>query len=781
MAQRQFPAQHGAAQRWLLGACALAQLGSLLGLLAVALELVQRANQRLVDSQPWLLGGLALLVALVAFTVLQMLLLRRSNRRLTSLLAASDARHRALVEEQSELVSLAWPDGELVYVNPAYARLFGRTPQQMTGTSLYEPIAEDERPQFSQLLAQVLDKGKPRNGEQRMRMTQSDGPPAERWIAWAHSLQQDPQGRALLRSVGRDITERKQAELALRASQAFLARTGRVARVGGWEYDIASGAMNWSEQTRRTHDVGPDYRPTLQTAVAFFTPEARPALQRAVTAATERGQGFELELPLITATGRPIHVQVVGEVETEDGRPIRIVGACQDITERKRLEQSLADNERFLRQLTDSLPVRMAYFDHQRRYRFVNLAHCKRFGLPREQIIGRTRSEMTRGSSDAIAEPHIDGVLHGMPQQFEFDEVVGGRRVRIESRLIPDIAPGGRVRGYFSTGVDITERSAASQAQRELSHQLQRQAIALQAIIEAIPAMVFVVSRDGDYRYVNRGFERWAGRSRDELIGHRVEQVLGDQEYAQRQPWISLVLSGESVSFEHEYKQRGLHQHLAISYVPLRLADGTVDGFIGVSQDITQHRQEEVRLLQLAHRDALTGLLNRSGLAHCLDRRALNPEHAGGGLALLYIDLDFFKAVNDQHGHDVGDQLLQAFGQRLQTLVRPSDAVARLGGDEFAIVLMGLRERLHAQAVADKVLAVAATPFSLAGLTLTIGASVGVVFSADFDAEFGAEEADVPTADRARRWKRLMVRADELLYSAKAAGRGRQAVSMEGV
>ena len=704
-------------------------------------------------------------VALLGVAALALSWFWRAHHQLQLALAASEARHRAIVEEQSELVALAWPDGELLYANPAYARLLGRTPQQMLGRSLYEDVADADRSAVSRQLAEVLASGISQNGENRM-----CGPQGERWVAWTNSLQRDPQGRAMLRSVGRDVTARKQAEQALRASQSFLARTGRVARVGGWEYHLANGAMNWSEQTRRTHDVGADYMPTLATALAFFTDEARPVLQRAVDACTERGDAFALELPLTTATGRAIHVLVVGEAETEDGRVVRLVGACQDITERKRLEQSLADSERFLRQLTDSLPVRMAYFDAERRYRFVNQAHTTRFGLPREQIIGHTRSELTHGSSDAVANPAIAHVLRGQPQQFEFDEIVGGQRVRIESRLIPDVGTDGEVRGFFSTGIDITERSAAAQAQQELTQQLHRQAAALQAIIEAIPAMVFVVGRDGLYRYVNRSFERWVGRSREHLIGHSARDVLGDAEYESRRPWVNRVLAGESVSFERDGAAHHSGQHLTISHIPLRLQGGAVDGFIGVSQDITQHKQQEVRLLQLAQRDALTGLLNRPGLEHYLEHRlqdqalADNPADSGS-LALLYIDLDFFKPVNDRHGHDVGDQVLQGFGQRLLALVRPSDAVARLGGDEFAIVLAGLRERAHAQAVADKVIAAAAAPFVIQQLTLHIGASVGVAFG----------------TEAAQDWKGLLARADTLLYQAKAAGRGRQAVAADSV
>ena len=204
--------------------------------------------------------------------------------------------------------------------------------------------------------------------------------------------------------------------------------------------------------------------------------------------------------------------------------------------------------------------------------------------------------------------------------------------------------------------------------------------------------------------------------------------------------------------------ERGELHRPATQLLPnVRLANGGVDGFVGMAQDITQHRQEEVRLLQLTQRDALTGLLNRAGFEEHLKRSV----HDGGiaSLALLYIDLDHFKRINDEYGHPMGDQVLQQFAQRLGRLVRPTDAVSRLGGDEFAIVLAGIHEIGNARTVADKVIDAAHIPFDIGALRLSIGASIGVAF--------GAEAGDG--------WRALIERADANLYRAKAAGRGRQA------
>ena len=147
----------------------------------------------------------------------------------------------------------------------------------------------------------------------------------------------------------------QQAELTLRASAAFLERTGRVAGVGGWEMELASGTITWSDETRRIHEVGPGYHPTLASALRFYAPEAQPVIEAAVQRGVDEGTPWDLELPFITATGRAIWVRAMGQVEFGDGRAVKLMGAFQDITERRQLEQRVADNERFLRQLADSL------------------------------------------------------------------------------------------------------------------------------------------------------------------------------------------------------------------------------------------------------------------------------------------------------------------------------------------------------------------------------------------------------------------------------------------
>ena len=814
--------------------------------------------------QRLLLLAVSSLIVFVLLALGQTIQTLGARSRFEAALTESAERHRALIEDQSELVSLAREDGTLVYVNPAYARHFGLTPDEMVGRNLYDYVEASERDGVRLQVSGVMRTGRERSGENRN--VRPDG--TERWVAWTNKRRQEPAG-TLLHSVGRDITERRRADRALRANQAFLHRTSEVAGIGGWEQDLRTHELVWSEQVRRILEVDEGHVPTVDSAVASYTPEGRETLRQAMADCIERGLAWDLELPRVTATGRRIWVRTVGHLESELGQPRRIVGALQDITERKQLEQRLSDSERFLRQLTDNLAVRIGYFDAHSRYRFVNLAHCRRYGKTREEILGKTRTQLSGGSGDDVIEPRIQQVLRGHPQSFEYDETLLGEPRRIQSQLIPDIGEDGRVHGFYATSIDITERVANERQLRDLtqiaelspdfilqatrqgtieymnpalrravglatgapitgmhlvdlgtpetneryasevqpalrqagawrgetslrlasgrvtpvSHlmiahrdaqgQVQRlsavmrdisnevaardalllQTSTLQSVTEALPAMVTVVGMDGRYRFVNSAFERWTGLPRSDLLGRLVADVIGPVEFAARAPWIARVLAGESVAFETSDASRRVRD-LSIAYIPLRNG-AVVEGYVGVAQDITPHKDETGRLLQLAQRDALTGLLNRAGLEQWLRER--DEEVRAGTVALLYVDLDRFKPVNDTFGHLAGDRVLGEFARRLHSLVRPGDAVARIGGDEFALALSGVRERVHAERVAAKVVAAAAEPIEVDALVIHVGASLGIAWGVAHDG--GAEG--------------LLAHADGMLYKAKASGRGR--------
>jgi diguanylate cyclase (GGDEF)-like protein/PAS domain S-box-containing protein len=295
---------------------------------------------------------------------------------------------------------------------------------------------------------------------------------------------------------------------------------------------------------------------------------------------------------------------------------------------------------------------------------------------------------------------------------------------------------------------------------RDISHEirsrteLQRSESILKVVAATLPVLVAVADRHQRYLFTNDAFDHWVGRPQGRLAGLHAREVLGEAEYERRRPHIEAALSGQRVMFESGAVG---HQYFETTYIPFRDAEGQVAGLVALSQDVTSHKRQHQILLDASQTDPLTGALNRAGFDLRVGEALLRAQQGQHPLALLMVDLDRFKPVNDEHGHATGDALLVAVARRLQKVLRPSDLLARLGGDEFAVVLPDVKDPAAARTVARKIVTALGEAFEIEGKRLSIGASVGVALARGGDDSVQA----------------LAQRADVALYQAKRAGRGR--------
>ena len=477
--------------------------------------------------------------------------------------------------------------------------------------------------------------------------------------------------------------------------------------------------------------------------------EARAAAWQGWQLAVKEPRPFHIVRKIVRADGTPAVLKLRTAPLLVDGRLEGHVGMLADITQESAAENAM----RLLAAIFEATTDYVVQADARGRITYMNAAARRICGIGADEAIAhRDFSDFNTPETNELFARVIvpavkaNGIWIGDTTVYNHER----NPIPVSHMVLAHRDKSGRIEHYSAVMRDIS-------AQVDDQRVLQRQAATLRSVTEAIPAMVAVVGTDGHYRFVNSAFERWCGAHRDSIIGRPLAEVLGRQEYQRSRPWIKRVMTGETVNFEKHYEGGAGARHLSISYIPLWLGDGAVDGFVEVAQDITQHRQETGRLLELAHRDILTGVLNRAGFETFLERCL--EQNQGAEMALLYIDLDHFKPVNDQHGHPVGDQVLQQFALRVRNAVRPSDAVARLGGDEFAVVVLGVHDVASAHGVADKVVALARMPFEIDGLSLNVGASVGVAFQ----------------IKPGTGWRDFVATADELLYQAKRSGRGQHA------
>ncbi len=292
---------------------------------------------------------------------------------------------------------------------------------------------------------------------------------------------------------------------------------------------------------------------------------------------------------------------------------------------------------------------------------------------------------------------------------------------------------------------------------RQRSQQLGRSERRLRAVTDTLPSLLAFIDNDERYVFNNAAYERAFGIPVGKIRGMTVRELLGEERYLRARAYLQQALAGNVVSFEGEYVFPH-HHWMETSYRPEWSEDGKQ--VVGVHihvQDITQRKLETLRLSHISRTDHLTQLENRSAFeAHLQDTMA-RSRGEDRLMALLYLDMDRFKAVNDIHGHATGDLLLQAFALRLRRCVREHDHVARLGGDEFAVILADIGTPATAQRVAEAILESVGRRFYFDGVLADVDVSIGV-----------ALYRGAPLSEEA-----LMRTADVLLYRAKALGRGR--------
>lgn len=277
----------------------------------------------------------------------------------------------------------------------------------------------------------------------------------------------------------------------------------------------------------------------------------------------------------------------------------------------------------------------------------------------------------------------------------------------------------------------------------------------LRAVADNIPAMISHIDLQERYTFVNGYAGMVFSQSEGDTIGRTVREVRGEQVYSEIRPRLLEALAGHRVSFEGHADLNGQHYHYQTNYVPDFAPDGTVQGLFAFTFDITRLKNAEVELERQARLDGLTGLANRRGFDERTNAAIARGRRVGASMALLYLDIDRFKSINDGHGHVGGDVVLREFARRLRTNVREGDLVARIGGDEFVVLVEAPESVAAVEAIAAKLVRAMLAPVELADGPLVVGTSIGIAFSRESYA-----------ADR------LVATADQALYAAKDAGRG---------
>lgn len=422
------------------------------------------------------------------------------------------------------------------------------------------------------------------------------------------------------------------------------------------------------------------------------------------------------------------------------------------LEQRGAAHDALSDALGQLRLITDNVPALIGRLDRDGRYRFVNRAYSKLFGKSQADIIGRTSSDLLGPAMAASLAGQVERVLAGETVRFDAAMETGHA---LDVTFVPD-RQDGQLEGYFVLAKDVTERKAIEQA---LFEEKERAQVTLDSIGDA----VIVCDVDGRVTGLNPIAEDMTGWPRTEALGRPFEEVVRLIDLATQQPSLSpmaIAIREDRIvglQLDSALQQRdGRRSPIEDSAAPIHDRDGQVIGGVMVFHDVSESRAMALKMSHQAQHDHLTDLPNRVLL---LDRlaQALATVAQNGSGAVLFIDLDHFKLINDSLGHHIGDLMLQEVAHRLSATVRPGDTVSRQGGDEFVVLLARLAHPGDAARMAEQMFEAMQPPMEIEAQRLHVGLSVGIAL-------FPQDSVDS---------RELLKQADTALYHAKQAGRGR--------
>jgi diguanylate cyclase (GGDEF)-like protein/PAS domain S-box-containing protein len=332
--------------------------------------------------------------------------------------------------------------------------------------------------------------------------------------------------------------------------------------------------------------------------------------------------------------------------------------------------------------------------------------------------------------------------------QKQQDEEMRLHRVQASGRALR--GPNGEALGAVVVMKDVTELAESRARVLESEERLR-------TIADNVPALIAYIDTDLRYAFANQRYQEWFGVKSANMIGKTVAEAMGEAFFAPRRAALERCLDGHASALEIEEERRGRRRVVSTTYLP-HVRDGLVQGIYVLSTDATSAREYERQLHALAHSDHLTGLPNRRSFEERLAQAIARSRRSAMAMALVYLDVDHFKQINDSLGHASGDAVLRELAKRLSATVRSTDTVARLAGDEFVIVLEQVGSARECGRIADKLLEMVRADFLVDGQPRQVSASIGIAWSAH------PEQAALAQA------------ADEALYQSKREGRNQASV-----
>ena len=540
-------------------------------------------------------------------------------------------------------------------------------------------------------------------------------------------------------------------DAALRENEERLISTQRHARIGYWEMHSDGERFSWSAQVYELLGLPHDLPAGPQTLARIATPADVAAIFGALRASLESGEETLSEFCIRRYDdGTTRWMDLRGKAQLCADGSKKMVGFIQDVSERRKSEESLhSSNERYRVIFQNNLDFITINRLSDGMFVDVNQAYLDTVGYRYEEIVGHTSLELNiwaDRSERKIFADTLQRELRVVNYETRFRKKDGTLIWGLMSASVLELDG---TRCIHSVIRDITERKLAEEKLHLAA-----------SVFSHAREGIMITAANGAIVDTNDAFTRITGYARAEVLGKTPRLLASGRHDAAFYAGMSQALSETGYWYGEIWNRRKSGEVYAALQTISTVHDeqGHARHFVALFSDITGLKEHENQLAHMAHFDVLTQLPNRALLADRLHQAMANAHRHKQRLAVVYLDLDGFKAINDGYGHQVGDQVLMALAARMKLSLREGDTLARLGGDEFVAVLLDLADVDASVPMLARLLSAAGEPLQIDELTLQVSASLGVTFYPQHD------EAD---ADQ------LLRQADQAMYQAKLAGKNR--------
>jgi|GEM_PF-6579446 len=437
----------------------------------------------------------------------------------------------------------------------------------------------------------------------------------------------------------------------------------------------------------------------------------------------------------------------------------KVLISIVDITERKKVEKVLRLNEDRLRQIIDLVPHFIFAKDIEGRFILVNQAVAQAYGTTIKNLIGKTDADFAKSNEevDHFLKDDLEVIRSGKPKFIPQETITNAQgEVRtLSTTKIPFIASGVSSPCILGVAVDITESKLTAQKLQQSQH-------FVESILNATPNLIYIHDLINQCNiYCNRETLEFLGYTQQQIMHMGLaflKEILHPDDLAKTiEHYQQFIKEGDVHQIEYRIKDASGQWRWLRSREVLfaRTPQGEPWQILGSAEDVTERKYLENRLLTLAHYDILTSFPNRALFFEMAGSGLSYSRRSGTSCAVLFVDLDHFKTVNDTLGHPVGDELLKDTAVKLAQCVREMDTIARLGGDEFIVFLNSFEDAQSAQQIAERIREKFNSPRQILGNDLFVTASVGIATYPN----------DGNTLDD------LLKNADTAMYAAKQSGR----------